>query len=1270
VSLCSGVIASRSSAAEAVNSFGKGGEMAIKQSFRIFVGSPADMAPERAVANDVIGRLRHEYRGVVDLEAQLYEYLPLPANEPPQRNIPDPAEADVAIFLFWHSVGYQQLSDEFPLSDGSSAESGTLWEFDRACSGVKRGDIIRRPLILAYKKTDPHDSIRSDEDWGRAGRGFAAIKAFKEKYIKDDVFKGAWTEYEKNALHEILHKHLRDWLLKQIPTEVSAHSDIPVWTRGVSPFPGLSSFDKDYASVFYGRTEETFSICRRVEEFERAGTPPILVITGASGVGKSSLLKAGVLPEMERRAKAQGQQFRFAVCRPSESGIGALQSLAEALCMADGLPELLALAEFDPRQFAEHLRSNLDAAAVRISEAKKAAESSLPSTPAGKPLNVGLSLEKGLAATSMPPMPLSLVIIVDQFEELFAAGSMGANQAEQNATSVSEVSAFAAALQMLAARFGFVALGSMRDDFLPSLNVTPELKSVALDGIVSIGPVASSAVHKVIEYPALAAGLKFERIAESNQSLADVISDEAIQLGPNSLPLLQFVMQSLAECAHSKDGDQRNLMRLKDYEALGRVKGVLRKTASSAFNSLSYTDRAEAKRLFLDLTACGTGASEKATAKIKEYELEQHSPAFKRCVDHFVRARLLVRARSSAPDTIRLYIAHEALLNEWIDLEEWVQQNKDKVVLDTLVEDQANRWDDRGRKPEYLILSKDELHAAEDLIRIEKPVKRDSVVDRYISGCTRKSKWRRLTAVSVLLIFFAWGLTNSLRDIQFQSVEETKNILLGSSVVIPYIFVRLVGKWLAMTNAVQRQWRSLYWACVFLLSYLLWGRHQVGDAEGLHYWWMIFYYAWTLLFPATYHMVVAGVGPLTLSEHKLRRKRWWRVYIPIPVALLFGLRLISLLPSSPFRAILELMVAAGVVWLSRKLSGWAHWMLEHPSVRQVLNAIRNGYAWVFARLTEIWRRLGTVLSWLTPPTAMIFSIYLAGPTVWGAFDQNQQKTSISASPVAATFFLPTIARFSSDDSRDSRAWWRAVMDPTRNTVVAMAAAPSEGECDLQGHPDALWGHLRRLGLTEGGLAIKGGCKVARTFEGDRMNEELVYNDIEKPLLRRVPRDGGFDIDLANDDGSMSRRGRLVQLTEEGGEVRWLYTTVAATRSQSPAGAAVGSEPTGDRRLWTYSSSADRFRVMRVDEAMRPIRFGAEAFSTLEIARDKAGRLATLRFLDPSGNAAADANGVHRYEFSYGAREQCKTAVAVRTDGSELSRKSCRDTRFEWLAVED
>ena len=127
----------------------------LPKTVRIFISSPGDVQPERAVARTVIDRLQRQYAGKLQLIPLLWEELPLEATASFQANIDkivSPEGVDIAVFILWSRLG-SPLGPEWRRPDGTPYTSGTAYEFDAmvAASRASGG----KPAILAYVKEQP-----------------------------------------------------------------------------------------------------------------------------------------------------------------------------------------------------------------------------------------------------------------------------------------------------------------------------------------------------------------------------------------------------------------------------------------------------------------------------------------------------------------------------------------------------------------------------------------------------------------------------------------------------------------------------------------------------------------------------------------------------------------------------------------------------------------------------------------------------------------------------------------------------------------------------------------------------------------------------------------------------------------------------------------------------------------------------------------------------------------------------------------------------------
>jgi len=156
---------------------------------------------------------------------------------------------------------------------------------------------------------------------------------------EDGTFRSAFYNFEKTAqFEEVLEVHLRDWIRERLKTAEVADAPQAQW-KG-SPFRGLQAFDFQHALIYCGRTgmvSELLDALRR----RGAADQGFLMVTGMSGVGKSSLVKAGLLPILVRPGVVEHTiGWRRAMFKPNVGDQTLLAGFAAALVEPHALPEL------------------------------------------------------------------------------------------------------------------------------------------------------------------------------------------------------------------------------------------------------------------------------------------------------------------------------------------------------------------------------------------------------------------------------------------------------------------------------------------------------------------------------------------------------------------------------------------------------------------------------------------------------------------------------------------------------------------------------------------------------------------------------------------------------------------------------------------------------------------------------------------------------------------------------------------------------------------
>ncbi|CAO5226512.1 WD40 repeat-containing protein [Frankia sp. AgKG'84/4] len=413
------------------------------------------------------------------------------------------------------------------------------------------------------------------------------------------------------------------------------------------PYPGLASFDAGTQGWFFGRERATADALARLEERLDGAGP--LVLVGASGSGKSSLLRAGVLPALTRGAVAGARGWPQVLMTPTEHPA---RELAGQLAGAAGL-SVLAAARLDvvadPASFVGALT---DLLALR---------------PAGA----------GGAARRV-------VIVVDQFEETF---TLCADERERTA--------FIRALVAASRGDGdtgapaIVVLG-VRADFYGWCAAHPELVDCLQTGQVVVGPMTAAEVRDAIVRPAEAVGLIVEP-GLVDLLLHDLGADEdGVVTDPGSLPLLAHALR--ATWAERDNG----VLTVAGYLRVGGLRGAIARTAEETFGALDAAGQDTAWQIMLRLVRFGDGTDDTRRRVGRAELLSLPGQSVPAVLGALVAARLV----TADADTVE--ISHEALLRSWPRLREWIEVDRAAAVTRQRLTDAATTWDTGGRDPSYL----------------------------------------------------------------------------------------------------------------------------------------------------------------------------------------------------------------------------------------------------------------------------------------------------------------------------------------------------------------------------------------------------------------------------------------------------------------------------------------------------------------------------------------------------------------------------------------
>jgi hypothetical protein len=380
---------------------------------RIFVSSPTDVPDERLRADLIVDKLSQEYSRFFTIESYRWEHEAMLASKHFQDAIEPPSAFDIVVLIVWSRLGTplpeKTAEREYRGIDGRAPVTGTEWEYEEALKASREKSA---PDLLAFRNISlaPIDP-RVPEARARSNAQLDALDEFWRRHFADHGVFAAYDEYR--TLEEFAHR-LEESLRKLIERRIKARAagdsrSEPVWLG--DPFRGLESYEFKHAPIFFGRDAAVMKATEQLATNARAGRA-FLLVSGASGSGKSSLVKAGMVPRLMKPQRISGLAFvRRAVFRPGAEGADVFVGLATALTRAvgpdTGLPELIAPGQ-DAAQLATHLRA-------------AAGEPGFPFVSALGRLTEAERKSGRLLAFE----DARLILVVDQLEELFSASGIG-----------------------------------------------------------------------------------------------------------------------------------------------------------------------------------------------------------------------------------------------------------------------------------------------------------------------------------------------------------------------------------------------------------------------------------------------------------------------------------------------------------------------------------------------------------------------------------------------------------------------------------------------------------------------------------------------------------------------------------------------------------------------------------------------------------------------------------------------------------------------------
>ena len=411
--------------------------------------------------------------------------------------------------------------------------------------------------------------------------------------------------------------------------------------QAANPYPGLRPFEFEEDYLFFGREGQSEDILARLRRNR------LVAVVGTSGSGKSSLIRAGLLPYIFGGfMKGAGSHWRIAVMRP---GGDPIRNLAREL---NG-PSVLG----DPSA-GDDAGQNATLLEVTLRRS-------------------GLGLIEAVRQAHLPDVD-NVLIVVDQFEELFRyAETAPSIRKEDDAAAFVKLLLEATTQTQLPI---YVAL-TMRSDFIGDCARFRDLPEAVTGGLYLIPRMSRDQRREAIERPARVVGTEISR-----RLVNKLLNDGGDN--PDLLPIMQHALMRTWDYWSQTHGDSNGPIDLDDYKAIGEMAEALSRHAEEAYAELpTDRDREIAKRLFQALTEKGDDNREirRPTVVSTVAAIADADPSeVIGVIEYFRRpGRSFLTPPAGVPLTgdSMIDISHESLIRGWTRLDEWVNQERESVEV-------------------------------------------------------------------------------------------------------------------------------------------------------------------------------------------------------------------------------------------------------------------------------------------------------------------------------------------------------------------------------------------------------------------------------------------------------------------------------------------------------------------------------------------------------------------------------------------------------------
>jgi DNA-binding winged helix-turn-helix (wHTH) protein/energy-coupling factor transporter ATP-binding protein EcfA2 len=524
---------------------------------------------------------------------------------------------------------------------------------------------------------------------------------------------------------------------------------------GASPFPGLSAFEPNEATIFFGRNEQISTLLSRISK-QVIAKRAFCLILGPSGTGKSSLVNAGVLPNLLDHNGYDGigvvsySHLDFADINQGRL----LLDLASSMLDWD-IDDQAVFAGMSADNLVQQLQGDCQALITQCQNA----------------------LNKAITPFSKP----HFFLFIDRLEVLLSSPLF----------SDAERSHFLGLIETLATSGCIMVFSACRNDFYPLVVTYPNLMAGKDNGahFDLLAPTRSE-LMQMIRLPAIAANLTWSSNSQTAMSLDELLCNEASN-NPDSLPMLQYTLQELYLQRNESNELQESV-----YLSLGGIEGAIGKKAEEIFQQLPESQQAELDYVLSLLVTLNPDGETITSRAARWSQLKQDSQsAF---VQALVDSRLLVSHLQNNEACFSL--AHEALLRRWPRASQWISDHKDSLAIKSRLQILTQRWLNEGKSTAYLLADGKPLQEALSLQK--RPLfKLEPEEQALIRSSLKRVKIKRWSTGITILLLCVLSFTSVLMSIKSQ---ESQNVAQQKRLEAESLLGFMVGEFADKLRSVQR----------------------------------------------------------------------------------------------------------------------------------------------------------------------------------------------------------------------------------------------------------------------------------------------------------------------------------------------------------------------------------------------------------------------------------------------------------------------------------